>query len=319
MTRNHHARVLVVGDYYVDLVFAGLPRWPQPGEEIFATQALTLPGGAFTQARALHRLGVSAPWAAELGNDAYSRIVLDAAAAEGLDTSAYLVHDRPVRNVSVAASHAGERGFISFKEPLRPRAVAEVIADQHPTVVLLIELLSGQRLTELASAARGVGAQLVMDPQHLEVTLADDDIRAALGAVNVFMPNAAEARQLTGHSDLDEAVDQLTALTPTVVVKNGAEGAVAASGAVRVHAAAPAVSAVDTIGAGDCFDAGFVAGFVNGIDLGASLRLAVLCGSLSTLDYGGSAAPTLGELARHHPDLVPWAAEPPVSQSAEPA
>jgi sugar/nucleoside kinase (ribokinase family) len=308
MTNEH--RVLVIGDYYVDMVFAGLPRWPQPGEETFASQIRVLPGGAFIHARALHRLGIPVAWAAQLGDDAYSRLVLDAAAADGLDTSAFTVHDHPVRNVSVAASHAGERSFLSFREPVPPCDVTGTIARYRPAIVLIVELLEGERLAVVVTAARAVGAQVVMDPQHVDSTLRDPAIRTVLGSIDVFLPNATEARRLTGRPQLSDAVADLAALTPTVVVKNGADGAVAARGAARSSSAPPAVTAVDTVGAGDCFDAGFVAGLVHDLDLDACLRLGTLCGSLSTLDYGGAGAPDLDDIARHAPGLVPWATIP---------
>jgi sugar/nucleoside kinase (ribokinase family) len=146
-----------------------------------------------------------------------------------------------------------------------------------------------------------------MDPQHVETTVGDPAIRAALGSIDVFLPNSAEARRLTGRAQLSDAVEDLAALTPTVVVKDGADGAVAARGVQRCTSAPPPVTVVDTVGAGDCFDAGFVAGLVQGLELDACLRLATLCGSLSTLDYGGAAAPDLTDIARHAPDLVPWA------------
>jgi sugar/nucleoside kinase (ribokinase family) len=313
MTNEH--RVLVVGEYYVDMVFAGLPRWPQPGEEIFASQIRVLPGGAFTHALALHRLGIPTRWATQLGDDDYSRRILDAAAAEGLDTSAYLVHDDPVRNVSVAASHAGERGFLSFKEPVPPRDVTGAITHHRPTVVLIAELVGGERLAAVVAAARAVGARVVMDPQHVESTVHDPAVRAVLRSIDVFLPNATEACRLTGRERLLDAVEDLAELTPTVVVKNGADGAVAARGAVRCTATAPAVTVVDTVGAGDCFDAGFVAGLVHGLDLRDCLELATLCGSLSTLDYGGAAAPHLADIARRAPGLVPWAGRSTVGQS----
>jgi sugar/nucleoside kinase (ribokinase family) len=304
--RKQHS-VLVIGEYYVDMVFAGLPRWPQPGEEIFASEIRVLPGGAFTHASALHRLGIPTAWAAQLGNDAYSRLVLGAAAAEGLDPSAYLVHDHPVRNVSVAASHAGERGFLSFKEPVPPCDVTGVIARYRPAIVLIVELLLGDRLAAVVAAARAVGARVVMDPQHIESTVRDPAIRTALRSIDVFLPNAAEARRLTGRAQLSDAVEDLAALTPTVAVKNGADGAVAARGASRCTATPSAVTVVDTVGAGDCFDCGFVAGLAHDLDLDTCLQLATLCGSLSTRDYGGVAAPHLDDIARRAPDLVPWA------------
>lgn len=306
---NREPRVLVVGDYYLDMVFAGLPSWPQPGTETFAGQVHVLPGGAFTHARALHRLGIPTMWAAQFGDDAYSRLVLDAADDDGLDTSEYLVEERPVRNVSVAASHAGERGFLSFKEPVPARDLAGAIIRRRPAVVLVAELLRGERLAALVTAARAVGARVAMDPQHVDSTLHDPALREVLQSIDVFMPNAAEARRLTGQDRIEDAVSDLAALTRTVVVKNGAEGAVAAQGPSRHRAAAPPVTVVDTVGAGDCFDAGFVAGYVHGLDLTSCLRLATLCGSLSTLGFGGAAAPELADVARQAPDLVPWASE----------
>ncbi|WP_433324101.1 carbohydrate kinase family protein [Spirillospora sp. CA-294931] len=299
--------VLVVGDYYADLVFGGLPRWPEPGHEIFGTSFLTLPGGAFTHQRALHRLGVPVRWAAALGDDAYSALVLRAAADEGLDTSAYRTHDRPVRNVSVALSHDGERGFVSHKDPVPPADASAAIRAHRPSCVLLTELPTGETAGPLFAAARETGAAVVLDCQHIEATLDDPAVAATLPAVEVFLPNAAEARALTGRTRLDLALDALADVVPTVVIKNGREGALAASGPQRVSVPAPAMAVVDTVGAGDCFDAGFVAGHLYGLGLRDSLRLAVLCGSLSVTGPGGTAAPTLAEIRQHTPDLTPWA------------
>jgi sugar/nucleoside kinase (ribokinase family) len=314
---TNERRVLVIGEYYVDMVFAGLPRWPQPGEETFASQIRVLPGGAFIHASALHRLGIPVAWAAQFGTDAYSRLLLDAAAAEGLDTSAYLVHDHPIRNVSVAASHGGERGFMSFKEPVPPCDATGAITEHRPAIVFITELLRGDRLAAVVTAARAVGARVVMDPQHVESTVLEPAIRTVLRSIDVFLPNAAEARHLTGRAQLSDAVEDLAALTPMVVVKNGADGAVAAHGTVRSSSAPPAVTVVDTVGAGDCFDAGFVAGLVHDLDLDACLRLATLCGSLSTRDYGGAAAPHLADIASRAPGLVPWASATPATHLRE--
>ncbi|MFC7587991.1 carbohydrate kinase family protein [Nonomuraea antimicrobica] len=300
--------VLIVGDYYLDLVFAGLPRWPQPGTEVFGTGTASLPGGAFTPQRALHRLGVPAVWAARLGDDPHSRLVLDEAHAEGIDTSAYLLHPGPVRNISVAMSYGGERGFVSFKEPLPPLDVIGVILDRRPACVLLTELTVGPRLVALVEAAHRVGAVVFMDCQHTDATLDDPAITAALKAVDIFAPNAGEARVLTGHGELNDALDRLRELTPTVVIKNGAHGALAATSTERVSTAAEAVTVIDTIGAGDCFDAGFVAGHVFGLGLAGSTALGTLCGTFSVTGHGGAAAPSLAQIAERAPELVPWAA-----------
>jgi sugar/nucleoside kinase (ribokinase family) len=299
--------VLVVGDYFVDLIFSGVSRWPQRGEEVFATQTMFLAAGAFTQQRALHRLGVPARWAARLGSDPHSKLVLDTARAEGVDTSAYILSPGPVRNLSVAISHAGERGFVSFRESAVPLQVEDLIPAQRPACVLLTEFLRGPRLASIVHAARRVGTTVFMDGQHIDATLDDPAVAAAVREVDIFAPNADEARRLTGHDDLDRALSTLAGLTRTVVIKNGSHGAVAASSHERVSFSAPPVTVADTSGAGGCFDAGFVAGHLFGLGLAGCTALATLCGALSVTGHGGAAAPTLARVAEHAPELVPWA------------
>ena len=88
----------------------------------------------------------------------------------------------------------------------------------------------------------------------------------------------------------------LRQLGPRVVVKLGAVGALAARDAALVRASAPRVEVVDTVGAGDSFDAGFLAGFLSERSDEESLELACACGALSTRAAGGTAAqPTLNK------------------------
>src|SRR6185295_10055360 len=120
----------------------------------------------------------------------------------------------------------------------------------------------------------------------------------ALDAFDVLLPNAEEALRLAGRADgdVEAAARDLARRGPLVVVKLGADGALATTGDEVVRAAAKPVDAVETTGAGDSFDAGFLAGRLNGDDLESVLALACACGALSTRRAGGTAAqPTLEE------------------------
>jgi ribokinase len=115
----------------------------------------------------------------------------------------------------------------------------------------------------------------------------------------VLLPNAQEAVRLASvagagpaeraSADAHSAGAALTALGPIVVVKLGAEGAVAFGSGEVVSVAAPAVDAVDATGAGDSFDAGFLAAWLSGAGLERSLALGCACGALSTRALGGTA------------------------------
>jgi sugar/nucleoside kinase (ribokinase family) len=110
------------------------------------------------------------------------------------------------------------------------------------------------------------------------------------------MPNSAEARAITGIDDIDVATESLSERGTTLAVKFGQGGGLAKAGDELVHVEAVPVDVVDTTGAGDSFDAGFLAGRLKGWPIERCLQLAVACGSLSTRAAGGiTAQPTLDE------------------------
>ena len=129
------------------------------------------------------------------------------------------------------------------------------------------------------------------------------ETRGLLEATHLFLPNAAELTAITGMPNVDEA---LASWAHPAHVKLGEEGGACRSGGTFVRIAAPPVPGlVDTIGAGDGFDAGYLAGFLGGRSPASSLALAVAVGALSTRGAGGTAAqPNLAEAERCAATLV---------------
>jgi sugar/nucleoside kinase (ribokinase family) len=110
------------------------------------------------------------------------------------------------------------------------------------------------------------------------------------------LPNGAEATAIAGIDDVEAAAVALArrgtdaqGRGPLVVVKRGRDGAIVASadGVVERVDAYPA-TATDTTGAGDAFDAGFLAGWLEGRSTADALRLAAIGGALSTRALGGT-------------------------------
>ena len=120
------------------------------------------------------------------------------------------------------------------------------------------------------------------------VTLANPAVHSSLRAVDAFLPNAAEARRITGKTELDEAIVALAALCPLVIVKDGANGSYARTGGETLHAPGIAVTPVDTTGAGDCFSAGFLRAWFDDRPLAECLRWGNVVGGLSTTALGGT-------------------------------
>jgi sugar/nucleoside kinase (ribokinase family) len=117
-----------------------------------------------------------------------------------------------------------------------------------------------------------------------------------LSTTDIFFPNKTEALSITGSDDIEYAAKQLASQSTLAVIKLGAEGAMLQNSAKTIFASTLRVNVLDTIGAGDSFDAGFLYGYLNHWELEKSLRLATACGALSTQGAGGTAAqPTLEE------------------------
>jgi len=286
MNGRYGCDVLVVGRYYADLVFRGLAAPVRPGGEVFAADMDLVAGGAFTAAMALHRLGREVVWAADFGDDPFSGLVLAAARVEGLNETGFHRQPGPLRNVSAVLSYAGERAMVSYQDPAGERPLAALLLQFRPRVLFLPLLEFGARVKAALPVARSLGTWVFMDCQDVAASLDSPGLRDVLARVDVFAPNEAEALRLTGAVKLDAALQTLAGFGGTVVVKRGAAGASAVCDGVRRDVGAVAVEAVDTTGAGDCFDAGFVHARLAGMSLEDCLAVAIACGAAATTGPG---------------------------------
>ena len=139
-----------------------------------------------------------------------------------------------------------------------------------------------------------------MDPGWDEAALRDPRLLAMIADLDLFMPNQSELCHIAGDADVARAAARVLGMMRggTSVVKQGAAGATAfAAHQAPVHAPATPVTPVDTTGAGDAFDAGFLSQYIQGSDLAGSMRFGAVCGALSTTAPGGiGALPTVTEV-----------------------
>lgn len=284
--------VMVFGDYCLDLIFTGLPQMPELGKEIYATGFDLVPGGgAFNTAVAMHRLGLKVGWAVDFGRDDFSRLVAERARAEGLDEGLCVWHDHPLRRITVAASYPSERAFITYSDP-EPRlpAAFKALAAASARVVYIGGVYYSRLFDAGLLLLRARRMKLIMDGNSGDdVVLSNRAVRKAVQSTEIFMPNAAEARRMTGCDDLAAALRQLGGLCPLVVIKDGGNGAHAIAGGQVFYEPAIAVTPIDTTGAGDCFNAGFIKAWLAGRPIPECLKWGNIVGGLSTTVRGGAA------------------------------
>jgi sugar/nucleoside kinase (ribokinase family) len=281
--------LLVVGRPSVDVMFAGLPRWPALGDDVEVGGLGVSAGTAFNTPAAANRLGLRVAYVATIGNDRLSRWIGEEFDAEGIPRAFVEVQDRPLPCISVALNLDGDRGFVTYwgeedtydaELDARALEVAGTIEARHVHLYL-----DSQRALETRCKQRGMTISLDTfeggwwkPGRPLEEILANADI--------VFT-NEREAEALAGEEDLSRALERLAAHCRCVVIKRGAAGAIAIQDGVVEEVPAERVTVVDTTGAGDCFNAGFLVGWLDGLPLRASLTLGVLAGTAAVTDYGG--------------------------------
>lgn len=286
--------VIVVGGYSADLIFSGMQEFPQLGKDVVSRRFAMTPGEAYIAAVSLHRLGIKVGWATDFGNDDFSRLVLKFAQEEGLDGSLFVMHDRPLRRISVAASYPGERAFLTYydPDPQTPAAIPALVKF-HAKVLLIPGLYYGPLLDTAITMIRAKKMKIVMDGNSSNgsitgKTRACRAIRKAIKNVDIFLPNMQEAKRLTGESDVQNAMRRLGDLCPLVVVKDGENGSYALTNHEIVHTQGIVINAIDTTGAGDNFNAGFVRAWLDGRSIETCLKWGNIVGGLSTTELGGT-------------------------------
>ena len=195
--------VVVIGSYFCDLIFTGLPEMPRLGADLFGTEFDMVPGAAYRSALAFKRLGLRAGWLCDFGTDFFSRFVLDRAAQDGLDMSLFRHHPGPVRRLSAAFSFVHDRGFISYMDAVEPAPAAEIVGQHRPRAVLLAHLAYDEAQVALCQAARAAGTLVYMDCQSDAATLETPAVREAISRVDIFAPNESEALHLTSAATVE--------------------------------------------------------------------------------------------------------------------
>lgn len=281
------AAVTVIGNTNLDIMVAGAAALPDPGTEaIVPAIDIRLGGSAGNLAVRCAGLGQATTLVSRVGGDASTRLLEQELALPGLD--AVLVRD-PVlpSGITVAVESPGrDRAFLSSLGAMAELSPQDVPAAalRAKTVVLagyfLLPKLRGAAAQALFADAHANGALTALDtgwPAEGWTGEVRDEVRGVLASVDLFLPNSDELTGLTGNPDPRSAALLLAAQTSAMVAaKLGAGGAgLALPDGTWLHTPARPVTPVDSTGAGDGFNAAFLACLARGDEPGQALAAAV--------------------------------------------
>lgn len=279
--------VITAGELYIDLILSGLDHWPQPGEEALAEHLHRGPGGgAAITAIGLAKLGMRAGVLGAVGED--GAWMVEELRRNGVDTARIATIGGESTGTTVAVSNAVDRAF--FTHPGANREFAEVAR---------AAILDAPHV-HWAGAADPELFEQFDGTVSLDVGFAqaNRDTMDALPLVDLFFPNEVEAARMTGEREPEAMLRAFEkASARSVVLKMGQRGSAMLVENRLLYLASPRVTAIDTTGAGDSFDAGFLFSWLRGKDPEECLRLGNLCGALSTRAPGIGAFPDRKEIA----------------------
>ena len=296
--------LLVLGDANPDLVLTGdvEPVFGQ-AERLVDEARLTVGGSGAIVACAAARLGLRVGFCGVVGDDPFGRFMRDELERRGVDLDALVVDPEGRTGVTVVLARPDDRAILThggsigdLRASMISSALLESARHVHVSSYFLQQRLA-PGLPEIFERVRAGGATTSVDPNWDPAERWDGGLRNLLPLTDVFLPNAAEATRIVNLAGIDEAVLALAEHAGLVVGKAGADGAVAAQGDRIVRVPAPRVDPVEATGAGDAFDAGFLASRLAGDPLERSLAIANVCGAISTRALGGvDAQPTMDDV-----------------------
>jgi len=286
--------VMVVGDFFAELVMSGFSSWPgRTGEELFAERfGREIGGGTAITACGLAKLGAKIGVVGVVG-ETDGQWLIERLESRGVNTSAIQRSSREPTAVTVSISSATDRTFLTYMGANRelPANLQQIASRGDFAKARHIHLAFAPKPAEADNLFREVSSQgctLSIDVGWHPEWLSDRDSWEALRSVNIFFPNEREAALMTGETD---------PRLRTVALKLGPAGAGLLYDGTIIFCEPILIQSLDTTGAGDCFDAGFLYAWLRGDNPRDCLKAGTVCGALSTRCLGGiDGFPTVAEM-----------------------
>jgi sugar/nucleoside kinase (ribokinase family) len=298
--------IVVVGDINADLIFTGLPSLPAFRELKHAkAMKFTLGGASAIFAHNMARLGAATGFVGKVGRDHVGDFLIDTLKGAGVDTSRVVRDSALPTGVCVSMSFPDDYAMVSYPGIRESFSLKEVdmqyVKQARHLHVSSYYLQPGLQpgCVELFRCTKAGGLTTSLDPDHDPREKWNSGMQQLLHEVDFFLPNETEAARISGSEDLSAAARYFAGFGHTTVIKRGHQGVSVVCGGQVISAPSFAIQPIDTTGAGDSFDAGFIFQHLSRAPLEKCMAWGNACGALSTRALGGiDAFPTPSEVEK---------------------
>jgi len=306
MSRLERPKILVIGELNVDIVATGLRSTPEMGAEILAKDCeLTLGSASAIFAVGMAKLGHKVTFVSQVGRDYFGDFCIATLKQLGVSTRNVARRADEKTGVTIALSGKRDRALVTHSgavATLTSDRIDKALMKQHDHLHLTSYYLQKglqPSFTDIFRHAKELGLTTSFDPNSDPSNKWSRNVDTVLRYTDVLFVNDREALELTRSSTPMAALKVLGTKAKCAVIKRGRRGAMAVQDGATADHPGFKVTAVDTTGAGDSFDAGFVSAYLRPTSLAECLRIGNACGALSSTRIGGTAGqPTEPELQK---------------------
>jgi len=288
-------KVLIIGELNPDFILSGYRVFPAPGKEVLVDNlSRTLGSASAICAMGLARLGEQVSFVGKVGHDPWGDFCVQQLQDAGIDTSGMIRSHKVTTGITISLTSPADRTLITYLGATAALSASDFGEDAlqgmrhvHISSYYLQQALRPE-CGEVFAAAHRRGLSTSLDPGYDPAETWGDDIVDVLREVDIFLPNEVELRAISGCDCPEDGLRRIANSRTLTVAKLGTGGCMALHDGDLMRVPAFKVESIDTTGAGDSFNAGFIYGWLRGYPLQKAMRIASAAGAISTLGLGGT-------------------------------
>lgn len=296
MSHTKQYDILTFGDMCVDLIVTGDDVVPQFGqvEKLVGDYELEMGGSCNIFACQSAKLGLRVGIIGRVGDDDFGRLVLRRLIESKVDVRHVIVDPALKTGLGIALCQGNDRAILTYLGSLNAVFPEQISNDllrsarhlHHGSFFLQTNLRPA--IPGIFARARSFGLSTSLDTNWDPLEKWNSTLQQTLPHTDIFLPNQQEAMFISRTANVDEAVRVFQGMGVAITaVKQGEGGALVVSKGEHHTCVLPVSTGGDSIGAGDSFDAGFLAGWLRGLPLDQCLLIACYCGKEVASQSGG--------------------------------
>ena len=287
---------LVIGDLNVDLVLNELKGFPELGKEIIArNHFMDIGGSGGIFSAVLSELGINTYIISKISNDFLGQFLISKLKDYGVNTDKLVIKESDETGITINLSYKKDKYQISSLNLVSSLNADEVMFENiedighvHFSSYYMMKNLKADYVKLINDIKRNYkNVTLSLDTNDDPENKWGEEICRILRNIDIFLVNKREALKITKESNIKDALNKLSRVIKTVVIKLGSEGYIARDGENYYGGDQLSVNFKDSTGAGDNFDAGFIYGYIDNLNIEKSLKIANICGAKSVEYLGG--------------------------------